>query len=179
MTRVVICQECPDPSGCLREETENALDPPSPFSLWYSCTHVRDVVHISGYSRTRSCIQRWDVCQNIKALAPHENLTMLSCCRRWQRKTEYHIRDKVSFFVQFRVLSRSKFDQIFKKGAAGGLFCSGMFDLWAPGLERQVKSASCLQIRGMLHNDMCQRAHKKTQGWKKTSPVRGKNPLEM
>lgn len=62
---------------------------------------------------------------------------------------------KVSFFVQFRVISHSKL--------VGGLFCSGMFDLWAPGLERQVKSASCPQIRGMLHNDTCQTAHKNTR----------------
>lgn len=170
MTRVVICQECPDPSGCLGEETENALDPPPPpFSLWYSCTHVRDVVHISGYSRTRSCIQRGDVCLNIKALAPHENITLLSCCHRWQRKPEYHIRDKVSFFVQFRVMSRSKFDKI--KGAAGGLFCSGMFDLWAPGLERQVKTALCPQ---MLRNDTCVRQRIKNTRMEENASCEGK-----
>lgn len=58
-------------------------------------------------------------------------------------------------------MSRSKFDKIkkIKKGAEGGLFCSGMFDLWAPGLERQVKGASCPQIRGMLDNDTRVRQH--------------------
>lgn len=105
MTRVAVFQECPDPSWCLREETENAHEPtttthPSSCNIWeddsYDRSHseweqmtpdlmfsrvwcTNDTVPFSSSLTSLSCV-RLHCSQTVHTLKPLHDIIIIMIC---------------------------------------------------------------------------------------------------
>lgn len=73
-------------------------------------------VHISGYSKSTSFIQRFDGCLKGKTLTPREKIRIHLCCH-WQRKPDYHTHTPERVFFQFGLIL--KFGLVWFKNKKG------------------------------------------------------------